>query len=165
MPFTRRINTAYRPSRGDSIGLFRTVLSVGQEIGLSRAFDILEACVIEKRIVWLDDHLGSIERSEDPVRDGFRVIYEIYLGVSIPKGGQEIEATGRKIVSRWWNECPTLKACHAPDLDTREVCRKVYHRPVQAFLSMIDTRLRFDRNYDRLRPFSPYCEGIISLSG
>jgi hypothetical protein len=40
---------------------------------------------------------------------------------------------------------------------------KSYHKPVQAFLSKIDPRLRFDRNYEALRPHTVYCEEIITL--
>jgi hypothetical protein len=74
-----------------------------------------------------------------------------------------VEATHSKLVTRWWNACPTLAACQKLGLDTREVCRKAYHRPVQVFLAKIDPRLRFDRNYAVLRPHAPYCEEIITL--
>ena len=48
-------------------------------------------------------------------------------------------------------------------LDTRQVCRKAYHLPVQKFLSRVHPRLRFERNYEVLRPYAPYCEEIIIL--
>ncbi|MFQ5832446.1 MAG: hypothetical protein ACE5H4_07080 [Candidatus Thorarchaeota archaeon] len=47
-------------------------------------------------------------------------------------------------------------------LETREVCKKAYHRPTQIFLSLLDKGISFDRNYDRIRPFSPYCEEIMT---
>jgi hypothetical protein len=34
---------------------------------------------------------------------------------------------------------------------------------VQVFISRIDPQLRFQRNYDALRPYTPYCEEIITL--
>jgi hypothetical protein len=67
-----------------------------------------------------------------------------------------VEATHSRLVTRWWNECPTLAACQKLGLDTREVCRKAYHRPVQVFLAKIDPRLRFDRNYALVQKQLPY---------
>jgi tRNA(adenine34) deaminase len=67
------------------------------------------------------------------------------------------------MVIRWWNHCPTLEACRKLGLDTRQICRKVYQQPVQVFLAKLDSGLRFGRNYEALRPYTPYCEEIISL--
>jgi hypothetical protein len=158
-----RIRDAYRQSREDSTGRFQTVLSVADVVGLDAALEALERCVTEKWLAWLDGHLATVERSGDPVTDGSRILYEGYLGMSPTKDGEEVEATGKKLVVRWRNECPTLEACQELGLDPREICRKVYHRPVQAFLSRIDPRLRFDRNYGALRPHMPYCEEIITV--
>lgn len=157
-----RIRDEYRRT-GGTTGLFRTVLSVADEIGLDAALRTLEECVEEKRLEWLDTHLATLERSGDPLTDGYRIFYEDYLGISTPKDGEEVEATESKLVIRWSNACPALEACQELGLDTREICKKVYHRPVQAFLSRIDPRLRFDRDYDSLRPHGPYCEETISV--
>ncbi len=62
------------------------------------------------------------------------------------------------------NPCPTLAACESLGLDTRTVCRRVSDKPVQAFLSHLDVRLRFVRDYDHLRPHGPFCaEGIVRV--
>ncbi len=66
-------------------------------------------------------------------------------------------------MSRWWNACPTLDICQKLGLDAREICRKACHQPVQVFLSQLDPRLRFERNYEALRPHAAYCEDIITL--
>jgi hypothetical protein len=66
---------------------------------------------------------------------------------------------------RWWNPCPTLEACVRLGLDTRTVCRQAYHQPVQVMLSRLDPRLRFERNYEALRPYVSYCEERIVLVG
>jgi len=123
----------------------------------------MERCVSEKRLAWLDGNLDRIEKTGNPVEDGYRIFYEEYLGISIPKDGEIVEKTDKKLVMRWWNYCPTLEACKKFGLDTRIVCKKAYHKPVQIFLSRINPKLRFDRNYDHIRPYAPYCEEIISL--
>ena len=159
----QRVQHAYQQSGVDATLLFRTVLSVGEQVGLDQALSCLEHCVTCKRMVWLDEHIDRLERSGDPLLDGYRLFYEAYLGLSVPADGTIVERDGRRIVTRWWNRCPTLEACQALGLDTRTICRLAYQRPVQAFLSRIDPRLRFDRNYGALRPYAPYCEEILSL--
>jgi len=143
--------------------LFQVVLLMGNEIGLERAWGYLERCVIEKRLAWLDEKLDKMERTGDAVEDGYRIFYEEYLGIGVPRDGEIMEKTDKKLMVRWWNYCPVLEACKKFGLDTRVVCKKAYHRPVEIFLSRIHPRLRFDRNYERIRPHSSYCEESISL--
>jgi hypothetical protein len=162
-PYYSLIKSQYSQSRGDSTPLFQTILSLKNEIGLDQAWAYLEQCVIEKRLAWLDTHLARLERSGNPVLDGYHLFYETYLGVAIPAHGEIVAQDAHRLVTRWWNPCPTLAACQKLGLDTRQVCRQVYHQPVQEFLRRIDPRLRFDRNYAALRPHQPYCEEIISL--
>jgi hypothetical protein len=153
----------YQNTTGDATELFQTILSLAGEIGLDKALAYLERCVVEKRLAWLDKNLENFERTGHPVLDGYRLFYEIYLGVSAPAEGEIVEQTDRKMVTRWWNHCPTLDVCQQFGLDTREICRKVYHRPVQEFLAKINPKLKFDRNYEALRPHTAYCEEIITL--
>ena len=119
--------------------------------------------MIEKRTAWIKRHLPKLARSGDPLLDGYRLFYEGYLGISAPLDGEIILRTERRMVTRWWNPCPTLEACQSLGLDTRQICRKAYHKPVDEFLMQIDSRLRFDRNYTCLRPYTPYCEEMIYL--
>ena len=159
----QRIKQQYEESKDDSTDLFQTVLSVLDKIGPEKALAYLEQCVIEKRLAWLNKNLNNLDKTDDPVYDGYRLFYEVYLGVSIPEDGAIVEKTERKMVTRWWNHCPTLEACKQLGLDTREICLKAYHKPVQEFLSKIDPKLRFHRNYEALRPHTAYCEEIITL--
>jgi len=153
----------YRNKERDFGGLFRVVLDIGDEIGLEKSLEYLERCVIEKRVAWLDENLHKMERTGDVVEDGYRIFYERYLGIAVPRDGEIVEKTDKKLVMRWWNYCPTLEACKKFGLDTRVVCKKAYHNPVQIFLSRIHPKLRFDRNYERIRPYASYCEESISL--
>lgn len=157
------IKQQYLQSRCDATQLFRTILTVAEEIGIDRSLAYLEQCVTEKRLSWLQEHLRSMDTTGLPVQDGYRLFYEVYLGVSVPEDGEIVAQTGQKIVMRWWNPCPTLAACLVLGLDTRKVCKKAYHKPVQDFLARINPRLRFDRNYTAIRPYRLYCEEIIFL--
>jgi len=165
MNIPQRIKFYYENSRGDSTELFREILRASNEIGIDEALSILEHCVIEKRLVWAKAHLSEAEKTDNPVLDGYRWFYETYLNLSVPNDGEIVEFSEKRIVSRWWNPCPTLEACKKFGLDTRVICRKAYHRPVQEFLMQLHPGLRFDRNYDCLRPRTAYCEEIIFLCG
>jgi len=158
------VKAKYDRNGADSSDLFRTIISIAEESSLDQALACLERCVAEKRIAWLEQNLPGLPRSDDPIYDAFAAFYEGYLGISPPTDGEIVERTPARLVMRWWNSCPTLDACQKFGLDTREVCRKAYHQPVQVFLSRIDSRLRFDRNYDALRPHTPYCEEMITLA-
>jgi hypothetical protein len=161
--FRKLIKYEYENSRGDSVNLFKTILSVAEDTGLAEALSCLEQCVIEKRSLWLERNEDSLEKTGNPLLDGYKAFYERYLGLSIPRDGEIVEATERRIVFRWWNRCPTLDACVACGLDTREICKVVYHRPVQILLAKLDPRLRFERNYEELRPHTAYCEESIEI--
>jgi len=153
----------YQNKERDFGGLFRVILAIGDEVGLETALGYLERCVIEKRLGWLDDNLWKMERAGDAVEDGYKIFYEEYLGISVPKDGEVVDKTDKKMVMRWWNYCPVLEGCKKFGLDTRVVCKRAYHKPVQVFLSRINPKLKFDRNYDSIRFYTPYCEEIITL--
>lgn len=161
--FQMLIKTQYENSRGDSTGLFQTILALAKDIGLQTALGYLEQCVTEKRLAWIDAHLGSLPRSDNTVQDAYHIFFERYLGVKVPQDGEIVEASPGRLVMRWWNECPTLNACTRLGLDTRLVCRASYQRPAEALLQRIDPHLHFARNYDAIRPYMPYCEETILL--
>ncbi len=161
-----RIKCLYQ-SGADSILLLRSLFDIAGDIGLEPALSCLEQSVTEKRLNWIARRLETFKGSGNAVRDGFALFFEEYLGLSIPKHGEVIEISPefmpKKIVVRWWNECPTLNACQQLGLDTRLVCKAVYHRPVTEMLKQIHPHLSFDRSYTAIRPYTPYCEEIIAI--
>ncbi len=157
------VKAAYDSKGEDHSDLFQTILGIAKESSLDAALACLERCAVEKRTAWLDQNLPAVERTGDPIDDAYRIFYETYLGVSAPDDGEIVQRAPRRLVTRWWNRCPTLDVCQKLGLDTREVCQKAYHRPVQVLFSRIHPALRFQRNYDALRPHTPYCEEIITL--
>jgi hypothetical protein len=161
--YSQLVKRQYENSRGDSTGLFQTILSIGQTVPMDDVLACLEQCVIEKRLAWLDKNSVVLAKTGNSLMDGYVAFYVSYLGLAVPRDGEIVEATAKRIVMRWWNHCPTLEACRKLGLDTRQICRKVYERPVQIFLSKLDPRLGFGRNYAMLRPYAPYCEEIITL--
>ena len=148
---------------GDSAGLFRYILSITGEIPMDEALECLESMVIKKRKAWIEATLPGLTLSDDPVEDAYRVFYRTYLGVSLPEHGELAEKNENRWVMNWWNGCPVLDICRELNLDTRHICRKVYHGPVQMIFSHIHPQLHFDRNYRLIRPYAPYCQEIIWL--
>lgn len=61
------------------------------------------------------------------------------------------------------NFCPTLEACKILGLDTRMVCKTVNEGPTDALVKQFYEKLEFGRNYDKLRPYSDYCEEMVFL--
>ena len=83
-----------------------------------------------------------------------------------PTAHAEITAISRdkkKIVLHSRNFCPTLEACKVLKLDTRSVCRHLSEKPTTDLLRQLHPKLRFTRNYEKLRPHTPYCEEMIIL--
>jgi hypothetical protein len=161
--YYQRIKHQYAHLQGDSTELFIEILKASNEIGMDEALAYLEQCVIEKRIAWLKANFVKSPAEDDPLMVGVKWFYESYLRLSLPKDGEIVGHHEKRIVMRWRNPCPTLEACKKLGLDTREICKKAYQRPVQEFLQYINPKLQFDRNYESIRPHATYCEEIIEL--
>ncbi len=157
--YYERIKQQYDNLHGDSTELFGELITIADEIGMDQALAYLERCVIDKRLTWLKTNFAEVGNSS--VEGGYKWFYERYLGVSITKDGNVVESSEDRIVMHWWNPCPTLEACRKFGLDTREICKKVYQKPVQIFLQKINSHLRLARNYEHIRPHAAYCEEII----
>lgn len=122
-----------------------------------------------KRMAWLDRRglsrpLGWPEPTA-PVspREAFKLLFLDYMGLA-PEHLPVVDETDSRITWLSDNPCPTLEACSRLGLDTRLVCRSIYERPTQAFLSQLDPSLRFVRDYSNIRPYAPHCwESIVRL--
>ena len=161
--YFERIGDLYRDEAVDAKELFQYIMSAADAITLDNGFSHLERCVIEKRLSWFQENAGVVKTVKNPLERAYRLFYEQYLGLTVPHDGTIVERTETTLVMRWWNHCPTLEACNTCGLDTRDICRKVYHRPVQEFVSRIHPKLHFERNYDHVRPHVDYCEEMFYL--
>ncbi len=86
------------------------------------------------------------------------------LGVT-EKEAPVVEKSSERIVFHSMNPCPALEACEILGLDTREVCREHTERATDALVKKINPRLKFGRNYKKLRPYARYCEESVTLTG
>ncbi len=133
------------------------------------AYGALERRRSEKRLAWLTAR-GYPARVDSPLpampvspRRAFELLFFDYMGLA-PDQVPVVEESPDHIVWLSGNDCPTLEACQRLGLDTRQVCRATAERPVQTFLSRLDPRLRFVRDYGEIRPYAGRCrERILRL--
>ena len=74
-----------------------------------------------------------------------------------------IKRSDKEIVFHSKNFCPTLEACKILEIDTRKICRKMNENSTHALIKQINSQLSFSRNYEKLRPYTDYCEEMISI--
>lgn len=121
----------------------------------------IEREVAEKRIMWFRQNHHDADRCNwSPPRRAYELLFFDYMG--LPEDELPIVfETETEIVWLSLNKCPTLEACMALGLDTRQVCRAVYEKSTQALVSQLDPQLRFLRNYEEIRPHSNHCREMI----
>ncbi|MEM5791029.1 MAG: hypothetical protein QXP77_03205 [Candidatus Aenigmatarchaeota archaeon] len=145
------------------VRLFTYIKEVSEIIGEEKAWEILEEITTRKRLEWLEKNEKKLRNLKgDIIGQAYKIFYQEYLKLN-PKDVEIVEKTMNRLVMRWYNFCPVLEACKILGLDTREVCKRVYDSSVQAFLEKINPKLKFKRNYQKIRPYAKYCEEIIIL--
>jgi tRNA(adenine34) deaminase len=121
----------------------------------------LERQVAEKRIAWFRQNHPDAGRLGPPTpRSAYVLLFMDYMGLS----EEELPIVAESEAEIEWlslNPCPTLEACNALGLDTRQVCRSVYEKSTQALVSQLDPQLRFLRNYVEIRSYSDHCREKI----
>jgi tRNA(adenine34) deaminase len=117
----------------------------------------------EKRVRWFqEERIDSTRTRDDMLMDAYRVLLKKFC---IEEDQAPIvRRNSKEIVFRSMNFCPTLEACKILGLDTRKVCKLYNERSTDALVKLIDPKLEFVRNYQRLRPDYEYCEEIIRYS-
>jgi tRNA(adenine34) deaminase len=116
----------------------------------------------ERRTKWFEEEGGlrSFARG-DPLEDAYALLLRRFR-ISAEEA-PVVERSGKRIVFHSKNYCPTLEACRILELDTRFVCARYNEGATDALVKRIDPRLRFARDYGKLRPYSDHCEEMILL--
>jgi tRNA(adenine34) deaminase len=125
------------------------------------SYQAIEAEVAQKRRAWFHHGNPSAARFDHPTpRQAFDLLFFDYMGLS-PDDLPIVSETENEIVWQSANQCPTLEAVKALNLDTRTVCRATTEKSTQAFVSQIDPQLRFLRSYEEIRPYAAHCREMI----
>jgi hypothetical protein len=114
-----------------------------------------------KREEWFQRNKEHLRLKGSDVRKAYTLLLIRYLCID-PAEVPVVYEDETKIVWRSTNFCPLLEACGRLGLDTKAVCRS-QELPAQELISKVNPSLKFSRNYDRIRPGSPYCEEMIEL--
>ncbi len=126
--------------------------------GLGRHAEVLAA----KRLAWCDEHPEALPAPGlDPLQAGYDLLLR-KLDID-PADAPIVERDAHRIVFHSRNFCPTLEACRILGEDTTRVCRALTEMPAAVLVARADPRLRFSRNYSRIRPASDACEELINL--
>lgn len=116
-----------------------------------------------RRLNWFSENKSAFDFiTEDILSSGHRLLLKRF-GIT-QEEAPVIKKSDREIIFHSINFCPTLEACKILELDTRYICKKMNELSTDTLLKQIDGRLKFTRNYDKLRPYTEYCEEVISLS-
>lgn len=139
---------------------------VRREIGHLRnaddkALSELNQELTHRRTTWFRENQNRFDCKSDLLNAGYRLLLERF-GIS-EKEAPIVRKTDRKIVFHSVNFCPTLEACQILKLDTRSICKRLNETATDCLLKQIDSRLNFTRNYQKLRPYTDYCEEMISI--
>ena len=117
---------------------------------------------IRRRTQWFHENKSRFAfLSEDLLDSGYRLLLE-RLHIT-PDEAPAVQKTDQEIVFHSMNFCPTLEACRILGLDTRYICKRLNESSTDMLVKQIDRRLCFSRNYDKLRPYSDYCEERIRI--
>lgn len=141
--------------------------AVKQEIERLRGIDAskldaMAAALARKRLRWYSDNRSRLDiNTAVPLDEAYRV-FLLKLGITEDQA-PVVRRDPKRLVVHSANFCPTLEACRVLGLDTRWVCRRLTEKPTTELLRRIHPKLRFTRNYDRLRPHANVCEELILL--
>jgi tRNA(adenine34) deaminase len=125
-------------------------------------WDEINKELTEKSIDWYEKNIGDLVLEGSEVRKAYTLLLLKYLKID-PEEVPIVHEDKTRIVWRTTSWCPVIEACERGGFDTREVCKKGFESSVQAIIERLNPRLRFSRNYDRIRPHSDYCEEVIEL--
>lgn len=155
-----------RPSELNKVPVYtkelEEVIERGKEIGLEKSLNEWVEQIKKRRLEWFEQHKDNLKLEGTEVRKGFQLILFEYIGLK-PEEVPVIEETEKKITWRSYNFCPYYEAIKKIGADTRQVCKHATEMPVQTLLDAFNLRLRFSRNYEKIRPYTDYCEETIEL--
>lgn len=161
------IRPEIRPSEAAKVPRYiedlRLVSERAKEVGLEQALTEWAERITQRRLAWLEQHKDCLTRLKGTeVRKGFQLVILEYMGIP-PEEVPIIDETPDKITWRAYDFCPYFEAIKITGMDTRDVCKYATESPVQALLDALNPKLRFSRDYKKIRPYSAYCEETIEL--
>lgn len=138
------------------------VILRSKEIGLENALKEWAEQIKIRRLEWFNQNKDNFKLEGTEVRKGFQLVLFEYMGIR-PDEVPVVKETETKITWRAYDFCPYYEAMEKLGLDSKIVCKHATEMPVQALLDIINPKLRFSRDYKKIRPHTEYCEETIEL--
>lgn len=139
---------------------------IRNQIKKFRTLKIAELSNVEKeytykRLDWFDNNYEDIRKklNGDDLEKAYKLLI-LMLGIS-SKDAPIIKKTKKRLVLHSYNFCPTIDACNILGLDTRNICKSVFEKSTEILMKRINPNIKFTRNYNKIRPYTKYCEEII----
>jgi hypothetical protein len=141
--------------------------SVQKEIERLRLADKAALCIlnedaVQRRTAWFEENKHRFDFISNDLLDSAYRLLLARFDIAADQAPIAFK-NDQKIIFHSQNFCPTLEACKILGLDTRFVCRHLNEDATNRLVQQIDPRLRFSRNYEKLRPYVAYCEEMICL--
>ena len=151
---SNKCSILYNKDVRDNVDLLRN----SDEAGLKAEAE--KICL--KRIEWFKNKYKPEMSPGSSIMDDAYYLFLTKLGIS-PDDAPVVKKDDNNIVIHSKNFCPTLEACQILNLDTRFVCRNYTEKATNELIRQLHPSLSFSRNYNKIRPFSKYCEEMISF--
>ncbi len=116
----------------------------------------------EKRIEWYRSQNRGMPSADSALLKAYRVLLARFRTTEAEC--PVVERDERKLVFRSANFCPTLEACKILQVDTKRICRLSNEGSADRLVREVHPKLRFSRNYKKIRPYSEYCEEFIEYA-
>lgn len=158
-----------RPSELNKVPIYtkelEKVVMRSKDIGLEDSLKEWAEQIKKRRLEWFNQHKDELKLEGTEVRKGFQLVLFEYMGIK-PEEVPIIEETETKITWRAYDFCPYYEAIKNLELDSKTVCKFATEMPVQVLLDAFKPgKFHYSRNYEKIRPYTEYCEETIELIG
>ena len=116
----------------------------------------------DRRVKWFKENYVKFKFIDDDILNSSYKLLLSRFNITEDEA-PVIGNSDREIVFHSKNFCPTLEACKILGLDTRIICKRLNENSTDTLIKQINPRLKFSRNYEKLRPYTEYCEEMISI--
>lgn len=122
--------------------------------------------ITQRRVSWFEKNKDIALKKYDRLSDeekAYKIIFLEHMKIE-PKYSKMIRVGNGKIKIESYNFCPYLEACKELGLDTRFVCKEIGEPSIQKVCEIINPKLKFSRNYEKIRPNNcNFCEEFFEL--
>lgn len=123
--------------------------------------------ITQRRSLWFKENRDTVlsKYKELPAEEkAYRIICFDHMKIN-PKHSKMIRISNKKIKIESYNFCPYLEACKMLGLDTQFVCKEIGEPSIQKICEIINPKLKFSRNYQKIRPNNcNFCEEFFELT-